>query len=306
MLRWFRTTPHSPCSSAAADSASRRFARLPSAGAVPGKSVAPRAVAPAPNSSHPFPWPTAPICRRRPRRPKSPSAGDIAPPYPPIPAWRRPDPECWPDAPPLPAKAPGYPPQYAVCGPSPSCPHRNPLAPLFRSLYRLAVNDRCAGADPASFGLTAPVPQSVMRPLPASIPAPSSKVMESSAPGWQVMRQHPPRAPGAQYIADGVHHLPARVLDGTAAGFGRRQQWFQQLPLPVVQVGRISWSIHAPRLRQPARSSPSCPHASFLLFRHPLRKGYQILAKQRSREKRGQLPPNHYTKHCPYDRANDG
>ena len=66
-LRWFRTTPHSPCSSAAADSASRRFARLPSAGAVPGKSVAPRAVAPAPNSSHPFPWPTAPICRRRPR-----------------------------------------------------------------------------------------------------------------------------------------------------------------------------------------------------------------------------------------------
>ena len=77
------------------------------------------------------------------------------------------------------------------------------------------------------------------------------------------MREHPPRTSGAQHITDGVDHLPARVLDGTAAGFRRRQQWFQQLPLPVVQVGGINWSVHAPRLRQPAPSSPSCHYASF-------------------------------------------
>ena len=85
------------------------------------------------------------------------------------------------------------------------------------------------------------------------------------------MRQHPPRASGAQHIADGIHHLPAGVFDGTAAGFGRRQQRFQQLPLPVVQVGGVIWSVHTPRLRHSARSSPSCLYASFYLFRHPLR-----------------------------------
>ena len=84
------------------------------------------------------------------------------------------------------------------------------------------------------------------------------------------MRQHPPRASGAQHIADGIHHLPAGVFDGTAAGFGRRQQRFQQLPLPVVQVGGVIWSVHTPRLRHSARSSPSCLYASFYLFRHPL------------------------------------
>ena len=63
---------------------------------------------------------------------------------------------------------------------------------------------------------------------------------------------------------------PVRVFDGTAAGFGRRQQRFQQLPLPVVQVGGVIWSVHTPRLRHSARSSPSCLYASFYLFRHPL------------------------------------
>ncbi len=109
-----------------------------------------------------------------------------------------------------------------------------------------------------------------MRSLPGSVPAPSAEVMKGSAPRWQVMRQHPPRASGAQHIADGIHHLPAGVLDGTAAGFGRRQQRFQQLPLPVVQVGGVIWSVHTPRLRHSARSSPSCLYASFYLLRHPL------------------------------------
>ena len=270
MLRWFHTTLHSPCSIAVAGSASRRCAPLSSAGGVPERYVAPGAGAPAPDSSHPFLRPTAPACRHRHRRPKSPLTGDIAPPCPVIPAWRRSGPVCWPDAPPLPATAPGYRPLCGACAPLPSCPHRNLWAPLFGSLYRLAVDDSCARAGPASPDLTGPGPQGVMGPLPGSVPAPSAEVMEGGAPGWQVMRQHPPRASGAQHIADGVHHLPSRVLDGTAAGFGWRQQRPQQLPLPVVQVGGISWPFHAPRLRQPARSSPSCHCASFYLFRHPL------------------------------------
>ena len=232
MLRWFHTIPHSPCSIAVAGSASRRCAPLSSAEAVSGSYVAAGVGGPTPDSSHPLPRPTAPACRRRPRRPKLPLTGNMAPPYPLIPAWLRPDPECWPDAPPLPTTAPGYRPLCGACAPSPSCPHRSLLAPLFGSLHRLAVDDRCAGAGTAALGLTGLGPQGVVRPLPGSVPAPSTEVMEGSAPGWQVMRQHPPRTSGAQHIADGVHHLPARVLDGTAAGFGRRQQWFQQIATP--------------------------------------------------------------------------
>ena len=233
------------------------------------KYVAAGVGAPTPDSSHPFLRPTAPACRHRHRRPKLPLTGDIAPPCPSTPAWRRPGPECWPDAPPLPTTAPGYRPLCDVCAPLPSCLHRNLLAPLFRSLYRLAVDDRCAGAGPAALGLTGPGSQGIMRSLPGSVPAPSTEVMEGGAPGWQVMREHPPRTSGAQHITDGVDHLPARVLDGTAAGFRRRQQWFQQLPHPVVQVGGINWLVHAPGLRQPAPSSPSCHYASFT-FLDPL------------------------------------
>ena len=69
---------------------------------------------------------TAPACRRRPRRPKSPLTGDIAPAYAPTPAWRRPGLVCWPDAPPLPATVPMCRPLCIACAPSPSCLHRNP------------------------------------------------------------------------------------------------------------------------------------------------------------------------------------
>ena len=126
-----------------------------------------------------------------------------------------------------------------------------------------------------------------MRSLPGSVPAPSAEVMKGSAPRWQVMRQHPPRASGAQHIADGIHHLPAGVFDGTAAGFGRRQQRFQQLPLPVVQVGGVIWSVHTPRLRHSARSSPSCHYASFYLFRHPV----SITTTYRAKPGRGFTSP---------------
>ena len=78
MQPWFHTTPHSPCSNAVAGSASRRCVPLSSAEAVLGKHVAAGAGAPAPDSSHPFPWPTAPACRRRLRRPKSALTGGIA------------------------------------------------------------------------------------------------------------------------------------------------------------------------------------------------------------------------------------
>ena len=130
--------------------------------------------------------------------PKLPLTGDIAPADAPTPAWRRPGLECCPDAPPLPATAPGYRPLCGACAPSPSCPHRNPWAPLFGSLYRLAVDDRCAGAGLAALGLTGPGPQGVMRSLPGSVPAPSAEVMKGSAPRWQVIgsirQEHPVRS----------------------------------------------------------------------------------------------------------------
>ena len=162
---------------------------------------------------------------------------------------RRPDPEYRRDAPPLPAAAPEYLPRYGVSVRSPSGQRRSLWAPFFTSLYRLTVDDGCAGTGRAALSLSQTGMQLVIGSLPSSIPTPGAKVMEGNASEWQVMGQHPPGATSTQHIANGVHNLPTGVLDGSTARFGLGQQGFQQLPLPVAEVAGISRSCHASRLR---------------------------------------------------------
>ena len=105
-----------------------------------------------------------------------------------------------------------------------------------------------------------------MYPLPGAITTPGTEVVEHDAPRRQVVGQHPPGAPSAQHVADGVDDLPTRVGDGSAARFGRWQQWFQQLPFSVAEVAGIGWSFHAPTLRPTplSRLDTSTPISTFL------------------------------------------
>ena len=68
----------------------------------------------------------------------------------------------------------------------------------------------------------------------------------------KVAGKHPPRHPAA--IADGSPP-PRGYLTGRPPGLGGGS--IQQLPLPVVQVGGVIWSVHTPRMRL---------YASFYLF----------------------------------------
>ena len=98
--------PRNLCSTAVAGSASRRSAPPPDAWATLERSSARRDGALIPSSNRRSSGPTPPVCRRRPR---SPVADGVDPPTAVIPTERRLDPECQPDAPPLPAAVPGYP-----------------------------------------------------------------------------------------------------------------------------------------------------------------------------------------------------
>ena len=125
--------------------------------------------------------------------------------------------------------------------------------------------------------------QRVVGSLPGSIPAPSTEIMECSAPRRQVVGEHPPRAAGAQHEADGVDDLAPRILDRPPSRFGWRQQRFQKLPLPVADIASISRSFHASTLQPTPRFLPSYHYPSYTLFRHPLRVGPALTSTPASR-----------------------
>ena len=132
--------------------------------------------------------------------------------------------------------------------------------PFFGGLHRLAVNDGSTGTGCPTLGLSQVGKEGVVGPLPGPILTPGAEVMEDNAPRWQVVGQHPPRATGAQHVANGVYDLAPRVLHRPTAGFGRRQQRFQQLPLFVVQIAGVNRSLHATTLRPTPNLPPLSSH----------------------------------------------
>ena len=260
-----------PCSSVVASSASRMCAPPPNDGAAPGRCVAVPDGAPVPMSSHPLSWPTPLICHRRLHRPRSPAAWETGPSIGPAPTGRRPGLVYLLDAPPPPTAVPGCPPRCVTCARLPVYQRRSLWAPFFCGFHRLAVDDGSAGTGLTTLSLSQCGVQGIVRPLPGSVPAPGAEVVEYDTPRRQVVGQHPPRTPGAQYVADGVHDLPAGILERPAARLGRWQQGFQKLPLPSAEVAGITCSFHTPTLPSTPRLKPTCRQPNYNLFRHPLR-----------------------------------
>ena len=76
-----------------------------------------------------------------------------------------------------------------ACVPLPSCQRRNPEAPFFRGLHRLAVNDGRAGGGLPSCGFPNPNPQGFLHPFPRPVIPPLPKVPPHRAPRRQIMGQ---------------------------------------------------------------------------------------------------------------------
>ena len=99
----------------------------------------------------------------------------------------------------------------------PSCQHHSHEAPFFGRLHALAV------MIAALRSVVHPVRTLSRRAWTLSrIPMCGSS--ETSAPRGKVVWKHPPRTPAPKYVHDGVHHLPARILDRTASRFRSGQQ----------------------------------------------------------------------------------
>ncbi len=108
---------------------------------------------------------------------------------------------------------------------------------------------QCLAEHIPAFGDThpvthSPVTHSPMNTLPSPIMSPGAKVVERGPPWRQIVGEHPPHAPGPQYIADSVDHLPPRVLQWPPSRLGRWKQRFQQLQFPVAQGAGICSACH--------------------------------------------------------------
>ena len=152
---------------------------------------------------------------------------------------------------------------------------------LLRPLYLLAgveapgcAGDGVSGADGlrvdqagarlgiAAVSLAHPVPQCVVDALDGAVVVPPGEVPVHRLPGWEVLRQLPPGAPGPYHVEDRVHDPTPRMLlppPALRSHPRRRQQRLHQRPLLVRQVRRIPTprTTHgefneyvSPRLRQ--------------------------------------------------------
>ncbi len=103
---------------------------------------------------------------------------------------------------------------------------------------------QCLAERIPALGDAHPVTHIPMNTLPGPITSPGGEVVERGPPWRRIVGEHAPRAPGAQYIADSVDHLPPRVLQWQPSRLGRWKQRFQRLPFPVAQGAGICSACH--------------------------------------------------------------
>jgi hypothetical protein len=178
----------------------------------------------------------------------------------PAPAWLRHGPVCWPSAPQLPTTT-------LVClrgcdasSPSLSYRHRSLLAPLFRGLDRLAIQDSSTRRLFSARLHSQLCTQRVVDALPHTRGSPLSEVPVDYLPGWQVSGHHPPGVATSQQVEYGVGYLSKLVLALTSCMLGWWQQRLKQCPLLICEVARIwwvSWSFHVHTSSLP-HPPPSC------------------------------------------------
>ena len=87
--------------------------------------------------------------------------------------------------------------------------------------------------------------QSIIDLPPGAILLPDAVIVKHDAAGRQVVGQHTPGGAGAEDIKDVTDDFQAGVFDGSPAGFGWRQQGFQEQPFGAVEVEGVRCSIHS-------------------------------------------------------------
>ena len=81
---------------------------------------------------------------------------------------------------------------------------------------------------------------------------PASDVTVDRLPGREIVRQHPPGTTAANHRKDAVDEVAIIIFSGPAAGFGRREQVFDVVPLQFGQIAGVRFSVHALELENPA------------------------------------------------------
>ena len=81
--------------------------------------------------------------------------------------------------------------------------------------------------------------QHLVEVLPRSVHTPEAKVVIGGLPGWELVRQQPPRAATSNDVEDGVQDLTHWMKPGTADTPGRRQERIQAGELSIRQIGWV-------------------------------------------------------------------
>ena len=103
--------------------------------------------------------------------------------------------------------------------------------------YRLTVDDASARLRVASNTRAELLAQHLVDMLPRSVHTPQAKVVIGGLPGWELVRQQPPRAATSNDVEDGVQDLTHRMKSGAADTLGRRQERIQAGELSICQIG---------------------------------------------------------------------
>ena len=104
---------------------------------------------------------------------------------------------------------------------------------------RLTVDDASGRLRVASNTRAELLTQHLVEMLPRSIHTPEPKVVVGGLPGWELVRQQPPRAATSNDVEDGVQDLTHRMKPGAADTLGRRQERIQAGELSVRQIGQV-------------------------------------------------------------------
>lgn len=86
------------------------------------------------------------------------------------------------------------------------------MAPLFRGLHRLAVDDPNRRLFLSALTFSLFPTKGLAYSLPGPVVAPVPEVVLDRRPGREIVGHHPPLATRAQDVEDAVHDLPKIVL----------------------------------------------------------------------------------------------
>lgn len=92
-----------------------------------------------------------------------------------------------------------------------------------------------------------------MEPLPCAIITPLSKVGVHPLPCWVLTRQHAPLASSDDQVKNGIDHASHLQCSWMTSWLGRRDQFFDTIPLTVSQIAWIQLVfLHIPSVSRPS------------------------------------------------------